>query len=54
MLAGFLPEKFRKSIFVLGMLMVTLSSAMEQMDSEVVADPVQCAMQLEREIGNHG
>ena len=54
MLAGFLSEKFRKSIFVLGMMMVTLAGAMEQMDSEVLVDPVHCAMKVESEIGNHG
>ena len=54
MSAGFLSEKLRKSIFVLGMLMVTLAGAMEQMDGEVLVDPVQCAIELESEIGNHG
>ena len=54
MLAGFLSEKLRKSVFVLGMLMMTLAGAMEQMDGEVLIDPVPCAMELESEIGNHG
>ena len=54
MLAGFLSEKLRKTIFVLGIMMMTLAGATEQMDSEVLVDPVQCAMNLESEIGNHG
>jgi hypothetical protein len=54
MLTGFLSEKLQKSIFVLGMIMMTLAGAMEQMDSEAQVDPVQCAMNLESEIGNHG
>jgi len=54
MLAGFLSEKLQKTIFVLGIMMMTLAGAMEQMDSEVLVDPVQCAMNLESEIGNHG
>ena len=54
MLAGFLPEKLRKTIFVLGIMMMTLAGATEQMDSEVLVDPVQCAINLESEIGNHG
>ena len=54
MLDGFLSEKLRKSIFVLGMMMVTFAGAMEQMDSEVLVDPVHCATNLESEIGNHG
>lgn len=54
MLAGFLPEKLRTTIFVLGLMMMTLAGAMEQMDSEVLDDPVQCAMNLESETGNHG
>ena len=54
MLAGFLSEKLRKSVFVLGMMMVTLAGAMEQMDSEAQVDPVHCAMNLKSDIGNHG
>jgi hypothetical protein len=54
MLTGFLPEKLRKTIFVLGIMMMTLAGAMEQMDSEVLGDPVHCAMNLESEIGYHG
>ena len=54
MLAGFLPEKLRKTIFMLGIMMMTLAGAMEQIDSEDLVDPVQCAMNLESEIGNHG
>ena len=49
MLAGFLSEKLRKTIFVLGMMMMTFAGAMEQMDSEVLVDPVQCAINLESE-----
>jgi len=54
MLPGFLSEKLQKTIFVLGLIMMTVAGAMEQMDSEVLVDPVQCAMNLESEIGNHG
>ena len=54
MLAGFLSEKLRKTAFMLGIMMMTLAGAMEQTDSEVQVDPVQCAMILESEIGNHG
>ena len=54
MLTGFLSEKLQKTIFVLGIMMMTVVGAMEQMDSEVLVDPVQCAMNLESEIGNHG
>ena len=54
MLAGYLSEKIRKTIFVLGIMMMTLAGAMEQMDSEVLVDPVHCALNLESEIGNHG
>jgi len=54
MFIGFLSEKLRKTIFVLGMMMMTVAGAMEQMDSEVLADPAQCAMTLESKIGNHG
>ena len=54
MLAGFLPEKLRKTVFVLGIMMMTLAGAMEQMDSEVLLDPVQCAMHLENKLDNHG
>ena len=54
MLAGFLSEKLQKTIFMLGIMMMTLAGAMEQIDSEVLVDPIQCAMNLESEIGNHG
>ena len=54
MLAGFLPEKLRKTVFVLGIMMMTLAGAMEQMDSEALVDPIQCAMNPESKIGNHG
>jgi len=54
MLAGFLSEKLQKTTFVLGIMMMTLAGAVEQMDSEVLVDPDQCAMSLESEIGNHG
>ena len=54
MLAGFLSEKLQKSIFVLGMMMMTLAGAMEQMDSEVLVDPIHCAMNHESETGNYG
>lgn len=54
MLAGFLSEKLQKTIFMLGIMMMTLAGAMEQIDSEVLVDSVQCAMNLESEIGNHG
>jgi hypothetical protein len=54
MLAGFLSEKLRKSIFVLGMMMATLAVAMEQRGSEFLVDPIQCATNLESEVGNHG
>jgi len=54
MLAGFLSEKLQKTIFMLGIMMMTLAGAIEQTDSEVQVDPVQCAMNLESEIGNHG
>jgi len=54
MLVGFLSEKLQKTIFMLGIMMMTLAGAMEQTDSEVQVDPVQCAMNLESEIGNHG
>jgi len=54
MLAGFLSEKLRKSIFMLGIMMMTLASAMEQPGSEVQVDPLQCAMNLESKVENHG
>ena len=54
MLAGFLSEKLQKTIFMLGIMMMTLAGAMEQMDSEVLVDLVQCAINLESEIGIHG
>jgi len=54
MLAGFLSEKLQKTTFILGIMMMTLAGAIEQMDSEVLVDPVQCAMNLESEIDNHG
>ena len=54
MSTGFLSEKLRKTIFMLGIMMMTLAGAMEQMDSEVLVDHIQCAMNLESEIGNRG
>jgi len=51
---GILPDTLRKTIFVLGVLMMTLAGAMEQMDGKAQVDASQCAMNIEVEIGNHG
>lgn len=51
---GILPETLRKTIFVLGVLMMTLAGAMEHAGGQVQNDAGQCAMKIEAEIGNHG
>jgi len=51
---GILPETFRKTIFVLGVLMVTLAGAMERMGSEAPIDTDRCAINIEAGAGNHG
>ena len=51
---GILPETLRKTIFVLGVLMMTLAGAMEHMGGNVQADTDRCVMNIEAEIGNHG
>lgn len=51
---GILPETLRKTIFVLGVLMVTLAGAMEKMDGEDRIDAGQCAMNIEVETSHHG
>lgn len=52
--SGILPERLRKAIFVLGVMMMTIAGAMEQLDLEAQVNPVQCAMNLKGEISNHG
>lgn len=49
-----LPERLRKTIFVLGIMMMTIAGAMEQFDLEAQVNPDQCAMNLRGEISNHG
>ena len=51
---GILPQTLRKTIFVLGVLMMTLAGAMEHKGGEAQVDAGQCAMNIEVEIGNHG
>jgi hypothetical protein len=51
---GILPDTLRKSIFVLGVMMMTLAGAMERMDGDAQIDVNQCAMHVEVEMGNHG
>ena len=51
---GILPDTLRKTIFVLGVLMMTLAGAMEQMGGEAQVEADQCAMNIEVEVGNHG
>ena len=52
--SGILPERLRKTLFVLGVMMMTLAGAMEQFDPQAQVDPDQCAMNLNGEISNHG
>ena len=52
--AGILPESLRKTMFVLGIMMMTLAGAMEHMDFEAQTEAGQCAMNLKSEIVNYG
>jgi hypothetical protein len=52
--SGILPERLRKAIFVLGVMMMTIAGAMDQLDPEAQVNPDQCAMNLKGEISNHG